>query len=285
MNLSRAEVGSTEFDRFRKFLISHSGISLADNKHYLVNSRLNPILKDNGLGSVDELLDSVLNCSDNRLIERIVDAMTTNETFWFRDAYFYDFLESELLPELLQDERKPFPLRIWSAGSSSGQEAYSASITVEQCVRTLKMTSFKEARPVEIIGTDISRQMVEQASDGVYSKIDVSRGLPENILNDYFTMKPDGTAQVKPDIKNRASFRVHNLQESFSSLGLFEIVMCRNVLIYFDPETVREILIKIHGVLRSGGVLFLSASEALHDLEEYYEPIMTNPGFMYRAKK
>lgn len=275
-----------EFNRFRDFLFSHSGITLADNKHYLVDSRLKPILQDSDVGSIDQLLDFIDSQNDTRLVEKIVDAMTTNETFWFRDTYFYDYLESSLLPELLQNEKRPFPLRVWSAASSSGQEAYSFSIAVERCIQALKMKSLKQPREVEIIGSDISKQMVQQANNGVYSSVETSRGLPDNILKQYFDKQLNSTeVKISEKVKRRATFRVHNLQSDFSSLGLFEVVLCRNVLIYFDSETVKRILLKIHSVLRSGGVLFLSASETLRGLDDFFEPVSTNPGFMYRVKK
>lgn len=285
---SRPNSGGSEFERFRNFLHSHSGIALTESKQYLINSRLKPILSHYGIESVEKLMDSVesLNEFQNRhLVEEIIDAMTTNETFWFRDNFFFDYLKNHLLPDRIGDESKHHPLRIWSAACSSGQEPYSVSILVEEVILALKAMLKTGWREVEIISTDISKEMIARAKAAVYSGPEVARGLNDDYIRKYFTRVDDNEIQVKSQVKSRIQFRVHNLLESFTSLGQFDVVLCRNVLIYFDPETVNQILLKIHSCMRKDAVLFLSASEVLHDMDDFFEPVSIDQGFMYKVIK
>ena len=182
-------------------------------------------------------------------------AMTTNETFWFRDPKHFDVLMDNLLPELSQ--RKMGSVRIWSAACSSGQEPYSISLLVQQARQSGKLKS-----DVEILGTDISQGMLETAKRGTYSEIELGRGISPALKTNYFQNVRDGW-QLKDDIRRRVSFKYFNLQDRYQPLGKFDVIFCRNVLIYFSDSLKTEILQRMADVLVPGGYLFLSSTEAL----------------------
>jgi len=269
-------------DRLREFLAVHTGIVLADSKDYLIESRLKNILTENRLPSIHDLIKFIESHPGTPMLDDVVDAITTHETSWFRDGSFFDYIRQVYLPSLLKASSSHRSIEVWSAASSSGQEAYSFSMVVEQCLKNLKSHA-KTAPPVNILGTDISKQVIRRAKGGIYSHAELSRGLPEDFKRQYLDIFPDGSATVKESVRQRARFHVHNLKEGYELLGNFDIVLCRNVLIYFDEETVEQILRKIRGVLRENGVLFLGATEHIHGLEDIYAHESTPAGIMYRA--
>jgi len=270
-----------EFDLFRAFLEEACGISLGDNKQYLVTNRIRRVLEEHKLSSFGELVRVLRQGVNRRLREQVIDAMTTNETFWFRDIYPFEYLKGELLPQLMHPSKLMFgPIRIWSAACSSGQEPYSISIAVEEYKRQA-MGSL--ARPVQIVGTDLSSIVLEQARVGEYDKLSVIRGLAQERLDRYFDKRSDSLWQVKPLIKERVDFRALNLMDSYAGLGKFDVVFCRNVLIYFNAELKRQILKKIHASLRPQGILFLGSSEGLAGAGDLFEMVRCDPGILYRA--
>lgn len=268
-----------EFERFRKFLQEACGISLAENKQYLVTTRIRRILADNQLETLTALVDQMRLARHSKLRDQVIDAMTTNETFWFRDTYPYDYLSRELFAEL--NARRDYgPIRIWSAACSSGQEPYSISMIADECRRN-QGASFK--RQVELMATDLSSSMLDQAKSGEYDRMSVVRGLSRERLEAYFDKLPNDVWRVKRTISDRVQFRALNLMDSYTALGQFDIIFCRNVLIYFSGDLKTDILRRLHAALKPNGVLFLGSSEGLADAADLFEMVHCNPGILYRA--
>lgn len=271
------QISQQEYDAFRKFLEEACGIVLGDNKHYLVTSRLSRLMRDFGITDMSELMRRMTQ-PGGKLRESVIDAMTTNETQWFRDGYPFEVLSHFILPEIAQ--KRPKQLRIWSAASSSGQEAYSISITLQE---------FLLARPgslpplIQIIGTDISPSMLREANSASYDRMALARGLTPERIQRWFVQKGDRW-EVKPEIRSRVTFREFNLLQSYASLGKFEVVFCRNVLIYFSNELKRSILERIAQVLNPGGYLFLGGSESPTSYTDAFEIVRTPYGVVYRVK-
>lgn len=263
---------------FRDFLQDACGILLGDNKEYLVSSRLNAIMQENGFSGLDELVNKMKRAA--RLKEQVVDAMTTNETLWFRDVHPYNILRDRLIPEIAASSGMQ-PLRIWSAACSSGQEPYSISMTIEEVKRT-KPSLIRAGE--RIVATDISPSMLEHARRGEYDMLAIGRGLQQDHLTRYFTQSVDGGWKIKRELQGRIDFKSLNLLGSYGIVGKFDIVFCRNVLIYFSSELKQQILRKIHAQLKPGGYLLLGASESLGQLNDIYEMVHCSPGIIYRAK-
>ncbi|MCV6613748.1 MAG: protein-glutamate O-methyltransferase CheR [Cellvibrionaceae bacterium] len=274
-SLTIAPNAAIEFERFREFLRSECGIHLADNKQYLVATRVKQILEHNKLGSLSELLSRATISPQLRLA--VVDAMTTNETYWFRDTYPFDLLRNSLLRELAESPRPgQRSIRIWSAACSSGQEPYSISMCASDAAG-LKL-------PVEISATDISPSMLAAAREATYERMAMSRGMSDNLRERYFTKIGEELWQVNTDIRQRVSFQTLNLMHSFASLGKFDVIFCRNVLIYFDADLKRDILNRLRDSLNPGGVLVLGASEGMGSWVDMFEMINCRPGICYRRK-
>ena len=269
-----------EFTDFRTFLKNAAGIDLGDNKQYLVTTRIRKVLKDYNLQSLAELNRCLRVSSDRLLRQRVVDAMTTNETFWFRDIYPFEYLKTTVFPEFVKN-RESRSLRIWCAACSTGQEPYSISISAEEFVRS----SFGlNSIALDIHATDLSSAVLEQAKSGVYDKLSISRGMSDQRLRDFFIPLGDHQWQVKPELKQRVRFRAMNLQESFIAMGRFDVLFCRNVLIYFSAELKQDILRRLHAALKSGGYLFLGSSESLGEAGALFRMVHCNPGVAYVAK-
>lgn len=275
-----ASLNPAEFEQFRTFLKEACGISLAENKQYLVTTRIRRILTENKIESLGALVSMMSGFRNSSLKQQVIDAMTTNETFWFRDTYPYEYLKSNLLGEIF-GEKGFGSVRVWSAACSSGQEPYSISMSVEE-YRRMKMGSLP--RQVEIVATDLSSAILDQARKAEYDKMSVLRGLTPERLDAYFDKLPNEIWRVKPSVKDRVQFRSLNLQDSFSTLGKFDIIFCRNVLIYFAADLKEDILRRMHQTLKPGGMLVLGSSEGLAGASELFEMVHCSPGIMYRAK-
>ena len=271
-------ISKEQYDTFRDFLEKSCGILLGDNKHYLVTSRLNRLTKEFSFNSLGEMLDSLKKNLDKTLRERVIDAMTTNETSWFRDTYPFEILKEQLFPELAKS--KPNPLRIWSGAASSGQESYSIIMTFDE---------YKTKNPgqlpgrLEIIGTDISPSVLKVAKDGKYDDLSIMRGLTEERRKKYFTPVDNGW-QVNANLKTMVRFSEMNLQQSYNLLGKFDIIFCRNVLIYFSSELKTDILERMAGCLNPGGVLILGGSESPTGYTKAFEMVRFPQGVVYRLK-
>ncbi|MBK1851738.1 MULTISPECIES: CheR family methyltransferase [unclassified Marinobacter] len=274
----KAEITPQEYESFKSFLQDACGILLGDNKQYLVKSRLRRILEENDLNSLGELLELLKRPGRGSLREVVIDAMTTNETLWFRDNHPFRILQEKLLPEFAARSPAP-PLRIWSAACSTGQEPYSVGMIVDEFRRQKP----GKLRDVKITATDISRSVLEVARRGEYEMIAIGRGLSPERQKLFFTPSASGGWQIRPQIKSMVEFKELNLLERYM-LGKFDIVMCRNVLIYFSAELKKDILTRIHATLNPGGYLILGASESLNGLPDLYEMVQCHPGIIYRKK-
>ncbi|MDA7746095.1 protein-glutamate O-methyltransferase CheR [Psychromonas sp.] len=267
------------YKQFAKFLEVQCGIVLGDNKQYLVKSRLIPLIAEFKQESLAELIQQAMSNRNRQLRTMVIDAMTTNETLWFRDRYPFELLATKLFPEL-QEKKKS--IKIWSAASSSGQEAYSIGMTA------LEYNAAKSANNlnVQIIGTDISDSMLAQCKAGEYDILALSRGLSEARKRQFFVAANDGGSkmQIKPEVKKLTSFRSLNLLDSYGSLGKFDVIFCRNVLIYFSNTVKSKILNQFASALNPGGYLILGASESLSGLTEEFDMVRCNPGIIYKLK-
>lgn len=267
-----------DFNQFRQFLEDACGIALGENKQYLVSNRIRKIVEDNRIDNLGELIYLLKQNTNRRLRDQVIDSMTTNETFWFRDTYPYDHLKNVHFPQLL-NAKTIGPFRIWSAACSSGQEPYSISMMVEE----FKRQNMILPKPVQIVATDLSTSILEQAKSGIYDKLSVSRGLSQDRLERYFDNSDNETWKIKSFVKERVEFRVLNLMDSYTSLGKFDMVYCRNVLIYFNAELKQQILKKIHSCLKPNGVLYVGSSESLSGVPDLFEMVKCEPGIFYRA--
>ncbi len=274
----KAEITPQEYDAFKSFLQDACGILLGDNKQYLVKSRLRRILEENELQSLGELLERLKRPGRGGLKELVIDAMTTNETLWFRDNHPFRILQEKLLPEFAE-RKSSQPLRIWSAACSTGQEPYSIAMVVEE-FRRLKPGRLRDVR---ITATDISRSVLEVARRGEYEMIAIGRGLSPERQKQFFTPSPSGGWQIKAPVRSMVEFKELNLLDRYM-LGKFDLVMCRNVLIYFSAEHKKDILTRIHATLNPGGYLILGASESLNGLPDLFEMVQCHPGIIYRKK-
>ncbi len=268
----------SEYDQFRSFLEQQCGIVLGENKQYLVKSRLAPLMTRFNVGSLSELVSKTLGPHERQLRAAVVDAMTTNETLWFRDQYPFELLQNKLFPEF-KDLRRP--LKIWSAASSSGQEPYSIAMSVAE---------FSAKQPgvlrmgAQIIGTDISNTMLDMCKNAEYDALALARGLSAERRKKFFKDSGNGMAQVNDTIKKQVSFRHLNLLDSYALMGKFDIIFCRNVLIYFAPEIKAKIINQFAQALNPNGYLFLGASESLTGLSTEFDMVRCNPGIIYQKK-
>ncbi|MDF1583495.1 MAG: protein-glutamate O-methyltransferase CheR [Methyloprofundus sp.] len=246
-----------EYSDFQHFLRRSCGIEIGENKQYLVKNRLASVLREFNLTSFSELLShlDVNSVFSNRLKSKVIDAMTTNETFWFRDDSQFLALKNEVLPEFFLKSRGT--VKIWSAACSSGQEPYTMSMCVEEMAR-----SQSSPLNVQIVGTDISEAILNEARTAIYSDMAISRGLDSKVSAQYF-QKMEAGHQLKSEISRRVRFQHLNLLQSFSSIGRFDVIFCRNVLIYFSDEVKRDILRRLVDALEPGGYLFLSSTESV----------------------
>lgn len=272
---------SDDYKQFSAFLQDACGILLGENKAYLVNSRIKPVLTKYGYNNLNQLVAQLKNSYNRQLRDDVVDAMTTNETLWFRDNHPFHLLTTKLFPELAS-KASFAPVKIWSAACSTGQEPYSIAITAKE---------FQDANPtklksgVSVIATDISPTVINVAQSGVYEMLALGRGMSPERLKRCFDELNEGKWRIKPVYQKMINFQLLNLMESYQKIGSdFDIIFCRNVLIYFSSELKKEILIKMHQRLKPGGYLMLGASESLNGLSDYYEMEQCRPGIIYRAK-
>lgn len=276
--MTRAALSMQDYEAFRAFLEGACGIVLGDNKHYLVVSRLGRLMSDEGVATLGDLVTHLKDVRNRQLRERIVEAMTTNETFWFRDTFPFDILKELILPDLA--ERRMRSPRIWSAACSSGQEPYSISMSVQEYLAA-RPGSFSD---VQILATDISPAILQEAREGVYDALALARGLSPERKQKYFLQLRDDRWQARPEIRNRVRFSQANLLQSYSLLGRFDAIFCRNVLIYFSSESKADILARMARALNPGGYLFLGSSESITQYSDEFELVRCPRGSVYRVK-
>ena len=254
---------------------TQAGIVLEGNKHYLFESRLAPIVRQLGLHSINDLCALLRANHEPEVARQVVEAMTTNETYFFRDPAHYDAIRNVLLPQL-KGERADFKkLRFWSAASSTGQEAYSLAMLLLEC-------EF-EGWNISILGTDFSSAIVERARSGKYHQIEVNRGLPSALLVKNF-IRSGVEWQLSEAVRNMVRFETIDLRNSMRAMGPFDLVFCRNVLIYFDAATKLKILREIHGTLFRGGWLLLGGAETAFGVDEWFDRINVGAASVYVAR-
>ena len=265
-----------DFEFISSLILSRSGLVLTPDKSYLLESRLMPVARKHGLKGLEDLIETVRSRKEEALIVEITEAMTTNESFFFRDTKPFDLLRDEVLPPILDKRSSNKRLRIWCAAASSGQEPYSIAIVLKELGARLAGWN------IEIIGTDISKDILTKAEKGQYSQFEVQRGMPIQLLLKYFD-KVDENWIVKPEIKNMVTFKYWNLLDDLKNLGGFDIVFCRNVLIYFDAETKGRVLEGVSKLMPDDGMMFLGGAETVLGVSDKFKPVSGQRGVYARA--
>lgn len=266
-------MNSEQFKYITEFIKQESGIHLDEGKLYLLQNRVMPLLKPLKLDNMEALVQKIKK-REPRCCQMVIDAMTTNETFFFRDTEVYRYFEKLLHDRVLQNGSKK-SIRIWSAACSYGQEPYTVAMIAKNNERLLK------GKRIEIIASDISSEAIEKGKEGKYSDFEVSRGLPEDYKTKFITA-PSGNNlyfSVAPDIKNMVSFRKFNLMDDMKKFGEFDFVFLRNVLLYFDKSTREDVLQRIRSQINSNGYLILGGVETVGNLRHLYAPIPGKRGY------
>jgi chemotaxis protein methyltransferase CheR len=262
-----------DYEYLRKLLKDLSGLDLSADKQYLIESRLLPLSRKRGLAGISELVQKMKSGSAS-LVAQVVDAMTTNETFFFRDKVPFDHFRETIMPEVLKARAGRKSIRIWCAAGSTGQEPYSLAMCLKE------MEGQLAGWRVEVIATDLSQEVLEKSKAGLYSQFEVQRGLPIQMLVKYF--KQNGEFwQINPDIRAMVQHRQLNLLHDFSGLGTFDVIFCRNVLIYFDQDTKINIFNRLCRIMEPDGFLVLGAAETVVGLTDTFKPYPDKRG-LYR---
>ena len=262
-----------DYEYLRKLLKDHSGLDLSADKQYLIESRLLPLSRKCGVAGISELVQKMKGGSSS-IVAQVVEAMTTNETFFFRDKVPFEHFRDTIVPEMLKARAGRKSIRIWCAAGSTGQEPYSLAMSLKE------MGAAIAGWRVEIIATDLSTEVLEKSKSGVYSQFEVQRGLPIQLLVKYF--KQNGELwQISPELRAMVQHRQLNLLHDFSQLGTFDIIFCRNVLIYFDQETKVNIFNRLAKSMEQDGFLVLGAAETVVGLTDAFKPFPEKRG-LYR---
>jgi chemotaxis protein methyltransferase CheR len=267
-----------DFDYIRDLVRDRAAIVLEPGKEYLAVTRLDPLVRRAGLGSLSELVATLREDEGSVLSEQVVDALTTNETTFFRDVYPFESLRTHVLPDLIERKRLSRSLFIWSAGCSSGQEPYSLAMLIREDFPDLG------GWQVSILGTDVSVAMLERAHEGRYGQIEVNRGLPAHLLVKYFRRVGVGW-EIDGSIRGMVRFQHQNLVDPWPSLPPMDLVLMRNVMIYFDVATKQRILARVRDVLAPHGYLLLGTSETTLHLDDTFQRHAVGPTGWYRRKQ
>jgi chemotaxis protein methyltransferase CheR len=260
-----------DYEYLRKLLKERSGLVLSADKQYLVESRLLPVARKAGLGSLVELVAKLKTPGATALVNDVVEAMTTNESFFFRDKVPFDLFRDDIMPALLAARASQKRIRIWCAAASTGQEPYSLAMCLKEM--SAKLAGWR----IEILGTDISTEVLEKAKAGIYSQFEVQRGLPIQMLVKHFAQVGE-MWQISPEIRAMVQYRPLNLLQDFTSLGSFDAVFCRNVLIYFDQDTKIRVLDRVARQMEADSYLVLGAAETVVGLTEAFRPMADKRG-------
>jgi chemotaxis protein methyltransferase CheR len=260
-----------DYDFLRKFLKRRSGLVLSAEKQYLVESRLLPLARKAGLTGLGGLVDAIRNGADEALLTGIVEAMATNESFFFRDKIPFEHFRSIVMPALIAARRRARAIRIWCAACSTGQEPYSLAMCLKQMEREIA------GWRIEILATDLSGNVLEKARQGLYTQFEVQRGLPVSLLIEHFTRIGEAW-QIAPALRGMVKYRQINLLSDFSQLGVFDLIFCRNVLIYFDQATKTDVLERLSRAVASDGYLVLGAAETVVGLTKAFGVVRDKHG-------
>lgn len=254
----------SEYEYLQKLLKDRSGLVLSADKQYLVESRLIPLARRSGLGGIGDLVTK-MKAGSEPLVVAVVEAMTTNETFFFRDKVPFEHFRETIMPAMLEARKHRRAIRIWCAASSTGQEPYSLAMILKEM--SAQMAGWR----IEIVATDLSQEVLEKSKSGIFSQFEVQRGLPIQMLVKYFTQTNE-TWQLSPEIRAMVQFRQLNLLHDFSHLGTFDVIFCRNVLIYFDQDTKVNVFNRLARVIEQDGFLVLGAAETVVGLSAGFSP-------------
>ncbi|MEQ1630930.1 MAG: protein-glutamate O-methyltransferase CheR [Planctomycetota bacterium] len=271
-------IQTADFDYVRTVLKQRAAIVLEPGKEYLVEARLMPIARAAGCDGLTGLVDKLKLSSNSALMTRVIEAMTTNETSWFRDLHPFEALCSKVMPEVIATRAAERTIRMWCGASSSGQEPYTVLILLAERFPQLKDWT------IDFLATDLSSEMVAKCTAGKYSQLEMNRGMPTPLLLKYF--ERDGLDwRVKPELRSRITFKTMNLSTPWPSMRTMDIVFLRNVMIYFDVSTKKQILSGIHRLLRPGGWLFLGSAESTLGIHEGFERVTEGKAVIYRPGK
>ena len=259
-----------DYEYLRKLLQDRSGLLLSSDKQYLVESRLLPLARRAGFSGIGELVQKIKNGSEALTVD-VVEAMTTNETFFFRDKIPFDNFKESVIPDLIKARASRRSLRIWCAAASTGQEPYSLAMILKE------MGTALAGWRVEIVATDLSQEVLEKSRSGIYSQFEVQRGLPIQMLVKHFSQVGEFW-QLKPEIRAMVQYRQLNLLKDFANLGKFDVIFCRNVLIYFDQATKVDVFSRLLKANETDGYLFLGAAETVVGLTDLYRPCQQRRG-------
>jgi chemotaxis protein methyltransferase CheR len=260
-----------DFDFLRKLLRERSGLMLAAEKQYLAESRLLPVARRNGMVSLNELIERLKTKAPVPLTAQVVEAMTTNETFFFRDKLPFDHFRDTIVPALIAARAREKRIRIWCTAASTGQEPYSLAMLLKG------MGAAIAGYRIDIVATDLSGEVLEKAKAGIYSQFEVQRGLPVQLLVKFFDQRGE-TWELAPELRGMVQFRSLNLLNDFSALGTFDVVFCRNVLIYFDQNCKSAVLERIARQIAEDGYLVLGAAETVIGLTDAFKPLTDKRG-------
>ena len=253
-----------DFEYISRLLKENSGLALTPDKAYLINTRLKPLLDRNNIADVPTMIQHMRAGRLTHLKDEVVDAMTTNESLFFRDKRPFEALTQMMLPQLLKVRPRGRRLRSWCAAAATGQEPFSIAILLDQNARQLA------GRSVEILATDLSQAALKRARMGEYTAFEVGRGMPSDVLSKYFRKTEKNHYIISPEIRSRVTFQSRNLLDTFQSMGVFDIIFCRNVLIYFDRPTKANVLDRLSRVLAPDGYLVLGGPETTLGLSDAF---------------
>jgi chemotaxis protein methyltransferase CheR len=262
---------SEDFDFLSNLLKKRSGLIISEDKLYLLESRLMPLARKRGMNGLDDLLQAIRFAPEEDLLVDVTEAMTTNESSFFRDIKPFENFRKLVLPALLEKRADKRSIRIWCAAASTGQEPYSLAMCLRE--EAAKLSGWR----IEIVATDLSKEVLEKASVGLYSQFEVQRGLPIQLLMKYFSQVND-LWQIDSSIRAMIKYQSLNLLDNFTHLGAFDVVFCRNVLIYFEQQTKSEVLGKIANMMPSDGYLFLGGAETVLNICDAFKPIANYRG-------
>ena len=255
-----------DFEFLSQLLNKRSGLVLTEDKAYLLESRLMPVARKRGMKGLEDLISTIRTSKEEDLLREVTEAMTTNESFFFRDIKPFDTFRKVILPDLLENRAAMKSFRIWCTAASSGQEPYSLAMVMKE--QAAKLTGWS----YEIVATDISTKMLVKATKGIYSQFEVQRGLPIQLLLKYFK-KANDVWEIDPSLRDMVTFKEFNLLNDPKALGAFDVVFCRNVLIYFDQPTKTRILESISRMLPADGRLFLGGAETVLGITDKFKPV------------
>jgi len=265
-----------DFEHVSGLLKDRSGLDLRADKTYLLESRLAPLVRQHGFADLSALINELRAKRPEGLIREVTEAMTTNESFFFRDGTPFEIFRNEVLPYLLKERAGQKSLRIWSAAASSGQEPYTLAMILSE--EAAKLAGWR----IEILGTDIDNSILEKAKVGIYSQFEVQRGLPIQFLMKYFQQSSE-MWQIDASIRAMVKYQQLNLLSDFRALGRFDVIFCRNVLIYFDQPTKAQVLGNLCDQLAEDGSLFMGAAETVLGVTERFKPVPGQRGLYARA--